>query len=261
MNGNHVDALAVALVGLQEQERREYAGDLLHLHYELLSIFPEVPREQLERAGLANVMASGRQFLYLAPVRDVETWLPVMSVVGADRPAGISFQVALFAGKSIDDRSLGFRFESPEGEARTNEFGLHNFYHAQLCTALRPSGRKASTVGWLPVTQPSVPLDASDPTSLFAAMLLALYGTSILSFVRNAVGEFPQSVLRMVSISSQPVFLKVTPRNGSAVFCKTAVGRRDDAEARLKQRYPGARIEQCSSAAYHDSDERDRKDL
>ena len=79
---------------------------------------------------------------------------------------------------------IGFRLETPESmnqtETQAGNQGIHDFYHAQL---IKKFGKKKldrklqiCCPDWLPESQPSFPLPAKCPVSLFFCLIATLYG-------------------------------------------------------------------------------------
>ena len=80
----------------------------------------------------------------------------------------------------INVKSLGYRFESPEGKNNQNA-GVHHYYHIQMIQP--PTCR----IDWLPETQPAFPLDADNPVKLLLCVLVSLYGLDYLgTIIREA---------------------------------------------------------------------------
>lgn len=69
--------------------------------------------------------------------------------------------------------AIGVRFETDEGTGG----GAHDFCHAQLFTTL-PSLPRPPIPGWIPQSQPSIPLDADDQIGTVLCALIAIYGAS-----------------------------------------------------------------------------------
>ena len=83
---------------------------------------------------------------------------------------------------SADDpqglQTLAVRFETDEGgPSGTENPGVHDFCHAQLCNYIN-NHVKGVTPVWLPESQPSIPLDADSQITLALCMLTSLYGRS-----------------------------------------------------------------------------------
>lgn len=71
---------------------------------------------------------------------------------------------------------LGFRVESPEKYCQEDgKSGMHDFYHAQLLNEITQG---ISTSNWLPSTQPSFCLWATNPIDVLLNLVLTLYGLS-----------------------------------------------------------------------------------
>ena len=139
----------------------------------------------LERFGEEDVNffdEYGRwSFIQLRPVSKRDRLLPFLSLA-AD--AGLTrFQLFLLVvteekdaqGTVVGLRSLGFRFEGPEGGG---ERGRHNYWHVQLTSSFAQSGgsRHPKTPTWLPRSTPAIPLNANDASTCVAGLAAALYG-------------------------------------------------------------------------------------
>jgi hypothetical protein len=252
-----ITALALAAIDAHEQARSEYSPELSQLYSELAARFPVIRREEVERRGLRDAFTSGRRFLYLPPLKDQELWLPIASVY-LPAEAAISYQVAFFAGTGVYDHAFGVRFESPEGSAAGTGFGVHNYYHAQLCRDLRPHHDRATLIDWLPVTQPAFPLDAVDDESLLAAMLIALYGASFLTEITRALGELPASVKDMRLVQMQPVYWRVSLPGKRVIYVRGRQAYEPKIISRVKIQFGTRRIESVTATSYLESDLADR---
>ena len=79
---------------------------------------------------------------------------------------------------------MGFRLETPERRNQnansTDQEGIHDFPHAQLIREFRvkqlDEPLRISNPYWLPITQPSFPLPAKCPVTLFLCLIVTLYG-------------------------------------------------------------------------------------
>ena len=74
---------------------------------------------------------------------------------------------------------IGFRMETPEG-TDNGSTGIHKFYHAQLIQQFSPKEFKdklqTKSLSWLPESQPSFPMLADCPVTLFLCLIVTLYG-------------------------------------------------------------------------------------
>lgn len=136
-------------------------------------------------------------YIPLKPVVKGTPLLPYLSVV-ADRTLSV-FRLLLlvFMEDTEDDslRSVGFRFESPEGEG-----GRHNYWHVQLTSSFEQNGGQVhpSTPSWLPSNTPAIPLDARSAASCVVALMVALYGgVEADTLVRNLPNVSDESVRRL----------------------------------------------------------------
>lgn len=116
-----------------------------------------------------------RKFLFMEPVEKGGCMVPVLAISYdfTSAPPTLSLRLALFA---LDDDgglvAAGFRYETPSGK------GVHAYCHAQLLTSFSkdPCCPRVLDLAWVPERQPALPLDAVDPVSLCASMLVSLYG-------------------------------------------------------------------------------------
>jgi len=103
---------------------------------------------------------------------------------------------------STELQSLGYRFESPEGQ-NDEGTGVHHYYHIQI---IQPP-TSISGVEWLPETQPAFPINADDPVKLMLSLLISLYGLNYLS-----------TILRDANIKDLDKYIKDIPCIGFGTF-------------------------------------------
>ena len=129
--------------------------------------------------------------LYLPPLKKDAEFVPIFSLsCNLRKEQSIAkFRVMLVSLDENDQTTLngiGFRIETPEGRDQNadtndnNRIGIHDFYHAQLIQQFSPKqfDNKLQTKcpGWLPESQPSFPLPADCPVTLFLCLIRTLYG-------------------------------------------------------------------------------------
>lgn len=107
-------------------------------------------------------------------------WIPLVHVMRGQLPDGrefITLSIVLAGEKDGEHRSLGWRFEAPEGS------GEHCYWHAQPIREVRRQGDAIplATPDWLPDTMPAIPLAASDPMQLLVCALVSIYGHATLA--------------------------------------------------------------------------------
>jgi hypothetical protein len=128
---------------------------------------------------LATDFADAGMFLYLRPTEKGAFTVPALSLKADFRLSlpEVRIRLVLFL---LDDqgdlRSLGYRFETPEGPGD----GRHDYYHVQPIRSVfkdRP-GFQLSCPLWFPDTHPTWPIDANDPITLCLSSLFSLYGLS-----------------------------------------------------------------------------------
>lgn len=142
-----------------------------------------VPEVQLE-SSLSGDRVDFKGFWLALPLDPSQTWRPILWVEIDYAESKARFQVVLSSVKEAE-KSLGFRFETPEKSDDVGSPGVHHYHHMQLSTEVRPSG-PAHGPDWFPKSFPTFPLDASTPVSLGLGLLLSLYG---FGFERTYISE------------------------------------------------------------------------
>lgn len=123
--------------------------------------------------GAANGSFStlnSQEYIFLKPPEG-EAVLPV---IGIDALDWRHFQVCLalfLLDASSDIHAIGMRFETAHGNG-----GAHDFCHAQFVRSFRNNQPDLPTPPWIPVTQPSIPIDAEDNIGLILCVLVSIYG-------------------------------------------------------------------------------------
>ncbi|MEW6128860.1 MAG: hypothetical protein AB1757_17615 [Acidobacteriota bacterium] len=86
-------------------------------------------------------------------------------------------------------KAFGFRYESPEG-SNSQGSGTHHYYHVQLIRGFkRDSDFVYKCPKWLPLTDPALPLPATDSVSLLLCFIASLYGIAeVQSLFRQVEG-------------------------------------------------------------------------
>ena len=114
-----------------------------------------------------------RTFIPLRPIVE-DGILPYLSVVADRTLSEFRLLLLVFMEEAQNGplRSIGLRFESPEGK------GKHNYWHVQLTSSFEQNGgqRHPSTPSWLPSSTPAIPMDASSAATCVVALAVALYG-------------------------------------------------------------------------------------
>ena len=126
-----------------------------------------------------------RTYIPLKPVVKGDLILPYLSVVADGTLSEFRLLLLAFTVEAQNGplRSVGLRFESPEGEG-----GKHDYWHVQLTSSFEPNGGQVhrSTPSWLPSSTLAIPLDASSAASCVVALAVALYGgVAAATLVRN----------------------------------------------------------------------------
>ena len=158
--------------------------------------WPPIKNEELEEwlpisDELQIDFSEKKRVLYMPPLEKNADFVPVLSLKCylSETKTSIRLRVMMIAlGEAEEFHGIGFRMESPESESLKGENpensndndGLHDFYHAQLIQSFGSSRFDQKLLvecpSWLPVTQPSFPLTADCPVTLFFSLLLTLYG-------------------------------------------------------------------------------------
>jgi hypothetical protein len=112
------------------------------------------------------------RFLYLKPGEGPPLFIPVVSLFTNFTRSipEVRLRVGIFLLEGTEIRSIGLRFESPEGE------GPHNYYHAQFIKDFNAPVPVEKRLNWLPVTHPPIALDARGPVTLLLSLVVSLYG-------------------------------------------------------------------------------------
>ena len=197
------------LLKLSEEGDREGSSRETKIRTRLLNLFQAsdwVPshysakRENLpHRLGKCSVNffeeKGPRAYIPLKPVVKGDPILPYLSVV-ADQTLR-EFRLLLLAfmedKENEELRSVGLRFESPEGE------GKHNYWHVQLTSSFKQNEgeRHPSTPSWLPSNTPAISLDASSAATCVIALAVALYGgVETATLVRKLEPDVSSNVVR-----------------------------------------------------------------
>src|SRR5215208_3334899 len=131
------------------------------------------------------------RYLYLNPVTHGMVMVPLLTLkadFGRSVPE-IRLRVGLFLLHDDQIRSLGFRFEAPEGKSAIGA-GRHNYYHVQMIRGLGSSISFSANeyLQWFPDAEPTFPVDANDPVKLLLSLLISLYGLDEVGILIAHVG-------------------------------------------------------------------------
>lgn len=212
---------------------------------------PEELEEFLPSDGKLTDFALTKRFLYLEPCDGRPTFVPVLSVRCDSTliQPEIRLQVGLFLRHGDDLRSIGLRFESPEGDAP----GVHDYYHGQFITYFRNGPPLEGAPPWLPITQPALTLNSDGPVGLLLSLLVSLYGLDhvgrkILPALPGEIATYAKEFL--------PDHWLVHTRSGPLKYrtWKSA----DRFKARMEARHAGCTISPIESATYQTDDGRAR---
>lgn len=150
-------------------------------------VFPPIDEKALEAAIPSDSQRKGdssfgHRFLYLPPLENEPELVPVMSFhydfTEKDRNSmKLSLHLLTLYDGAI--HALGYRFETPHGSGK-KEAGVHDFHHVQICREYMGGGNQwkhlPNCPPWLPTSQPSFPIPASDYVELLVCLLVSLYG-------------------------------------------------------------------------------------
>ena len=133
--------------------------------------------KQLRRLCSADrlTMKRSNQFIWLEPITR-HKMVPLLTLSSSNGWQEFSVYVLLSMLEGSELRGLAVRFETDSSVP--NEDGLpgaHDFCHAQLCQSIEGL-IPPRTPEWLPVSQPSIPMDADDQITVVLCMLVSLYG-------------------------------------------------------------------------------------
>ena len=240
----------------------DFKASASSLHSEVLRMFDSLlNREELERSlpadeNVRNEFPS-RRFLYLDPIESDGVMIPVlwMSFDFSRFHPLVRIYLCLFLRYENQIRSLGYRFEAPEGE------GIHHYYHAQIIRGMPPGipFHPPELHDWLPEGQPSFPLDAYNPTELLLCLLLALYGreyvTRLISSMEAGLhNQLKRSIGEMSWISIGPVrwYWVVRNRDSKQIRQGFETSRNPEYHREIMRTYPGCEWAGITRAAYND---------
>jgi hypothetical protein len=111
--------------------------------------------------------------------------------------------------------STGYRYETPESVA-----GAHSFFHAQPIRSFHQGGDfpLPNVAPWLPLAEPTFPLDARNMVGLIVCVLISLYGMTYL--LELSRGGLLGRVRKFVEQSSYP--LPVSAADGTVATAAEA---------------------------------------
>ena len=131
--------------------------------------------------------------LYLPPLKKDAEFVPIFSLYcNLRKEQSIArFRVMLVTLDKNDETKLngiGFRMETPESMSENanedDDDNIYNFHHAQLIQQFSPKQfpdrLQTESPSWLPESQPSFPLPADCPVTLFLCLIRTLYGGNYL---------------------------------------------------------------------------------
>ena len=147
------------------------------------------PRSKTAKRGRDVNFFQEKKVLYLPPLEKDAEFVPIFSLCcNLRKEQSIArFRVMLVTLDKNDETKLngiGFRMETPEGMSENangdDNDNIHNFHHAQLIQQFSPKQfpdrLQTESPRWLPESQPSFPLLADCPVTLFLCLIRTLYG-------------------------------------------------------------------------------------
>ena len=161
--------------GWQDQSLSEFISQIYETYHQI----SHVDGAQLNAALSKNKdirLWNQKRYLLLEPAENKKIF-PLLTL----RSSGELTHFRLYAllvmlDKQSKLQSLAIRFETDEGDPdHDHGVGSHDFCHAQLCNYIDDE-IWATTPEWIPVSQPSIPLDADNQVGLVLCMLTSLYG-------------------------------------------------------------------------------------
>lgn len=188
MNKEHglVRNIVLWLHRRHEKWQREQAGPAGKFYERVIVRCPPVSEPELERflrEPAQDTPSIYGKYLVLEPIPQDGGIVPVLCLQYDFRRRNreLRLQVGLFLFRNADLITLGVRFEPSEGP------GMHDYSHAQFCTALRGSGAPAlpQCPLWLPTSQPAFFIKADDPVTLLIATLISLYGAACIQELKS----------------------------------------------------------------------------
>ncbi len=234
-------------------------GEAREIYQQISDLYPPFGRREELRAFLpshdrpATDFALTKKFLYLNPPEGQPTFVPVLSL-RCDFTSllpEIRLRVGLFLREHGEVKSVGLRFESPEGEPEGE--GVHHYYHAQFISSFYAGAPLKGVMSWLPVTQPALTLNADGPVGLLLSLLVSLYG---LDHLASVVVAFTGD-LRTYAAEFMPDYWLVRV-GGNDLKYKTWKSA-DRFNTRIRERHRGGNIELSDAATYQTDDGHERR--
>ena len=167
----------IFLVFLKEYESESDRDGFLLKVFEKYEVFPLDPSNFgsfLDNDSGVR-MRDDFQYFLLEQTKDKKIW-PLVTMHSSKEWVELRIYTLLtMLDENSDIQALSIRFETDEEASQNNCIGSHDFCHAQFCQSIGKLDC-ATTLKWLPDSQPSIPLDARDQISLVLCMLVSLYG-------------------------------------------------------------------------------------
>jgi hypothetical protein len=160
----------------------------------------------------------------------------------------LRIKLVLFLSQDERTRGFGYRFESPEGP------GIHHYYHAQPITDFKAGESFPDVEDWLPTRCPTFPLDADSPVKLMLSLLIALYGVTYISRIKQvAMGIDSQlNEMRFHNLPELKHYRKVILSTGEVreiIDTSDPVGFDDE----MKAKYQKCKVIGMTKGMYHQS--------
>jgi hypothetical protein len=205
------------------------------------------------------------QYLYLNPIRERNTLIPVLSVKSdfGRWPPEVRIRMGLFLEYEHELKAIGYRFEAPEGPGREGP-GEHHYYHAQLIHGFEKDKpfTEANRNDWRSGQCPTFPVDADNPVSLLLSLLVALYGLNyVLGQVKRDVDGVQDylNAMRITKFGQLEWYFRVEigPKGRMTEYYSTP--HPVEFQTHIKQKYPKCNATGITKEDYEQSQSSRRK--
>ena len=173
------------LLRQQKASEQSYSASALETYHMLTYSWKFLNDQMLDnyewsKDGLSIDLQESRLVLPLPPLKRDASFVPILAFeYHSKQPFEEScLRMHVLMVRHIECKlvGLGFRIESPERNCQeSGSVGVHDFYHAQLIKCIG-YGPAICVPEWLPCSQPSFPLWATNPIDAILNLILTLYG-------------------------------------------------------------------------------------
>jgi len=179
---------------MKTRQELEFIGKWTFLNENIIDKLP------LNTNDTPTSFQAGKYVMPLPPLKKDGGFVPLLSLEyhpdGDFSLACLRLKVLMLQKAGNGLVGIGFRIESPESHCQDDGVGgIHDFYHAQLLKGIG-YGPDFETPDWLPCSQPSFALWATDPIDAILNLVLTLYG-------REFYQEFITSITPKVNLSEE----------------------------------------------------------